>query len=248
MTASRTLYAAIDLPDAGGLPLKACLDAAAAAMERHDPRPDGAPLRNPRKLSVHGGTLSLGVSTQDCDAGVRLLFEVFGPASAPIGRGPAAPHDRAAVAVLADVVATVLRASDSGTVEWAAPGALIAREEFLSLQGYVSPRRTGHGARPVTNPTRPGTDGAPAPGLCARWLAHQMRASTPREARLGAAGWALTALLATVSLPVAALISIVGLTRGMDFRMTAHALVVTLLVMALMDGWPEIARATTLLN
>ncbi|SDY09279.1 hypothetical protein [Citreimonas salinaria] len=249
MTASRTLYAAIAIPDAGGLWLKTGLDAAATALALHDPR-DGAPLRHPRKPAVHGGALSLRVTSQEGGArGHRLLFEIFGPDATPVGREPATPRDRVAVAVLADVVATTLRLSGAPDVEWAAPRATIGRDEFLSLHDYVSPRRARRTARAALR-----TGGAALHAesslrrAFARWRPRRGDAPSPHEARLGAAGWALTALLATVSLPVAALISVVGLTRGMNFRMTAHALVVTLLVMALLDDWPGFVHAATLLN
>ncbi|WP_375258869.1 hypothetical protein [Citreimonas sp.] len=242
MTASRTLYAALSLPEAGAPSPTPGLEAAAAVLAAHDARSDGAPLRNPRKASVHGGSLSLRATAEDG----RLLFEVFGPDGAPVGQGPCMPRDRVAVAVLAEAVAAVLRGSDSGSVEWAAPGAMIDRTEFLSLHAYVSPRRRGRTATPTLAPDA-AQAAAMEDGPIGRLLARQMRARSPLEARLGAAGWALTALLATVSLPVAALVSVVGLARGMDFRMTAQALIVTLLVMALMKVWAGIAGAAPLL-
>jgi hypothetical protein len=235
---SRTLYAALVLPDTARPDPRPVIEAAVRALALHDPRADGAPVRNPRKHSVHGETLGLRVTPQHtAGQAPRLLIELFDRDGAIVAETADAPENRTAVAVLAEVVSAGLRNSEAQAVEWAAPGALIPRAEFMALHGYVSPRRGTPGTTPEARRDAPR-------GRLGAWFAAQALPRAPGQARYRAAGWALTALLATVSLPVALVVSVVGLVRGMDFRLSAQVLVVTLLVMALLDGWPGLVSAS----
>ena len=75
-------------------------------------------------------------------------------------------------------------------------------------------------------------------------LKTRVAALEPVDLRMGAASFAMTGLIAMVSLPVAAAVSVVHLMRGPDFRLTTQALSVT----ALFVGVESSVGLNTLMN
>lgn len=135
MTHTALPYAALILPDAGGLIAKPYLDAAAGVLLSRDPLSGGAPFRNPRRGSVQGGRYGIRVTLEERGRyGPSVRLELTG-ARADLSEDPEA------AGILSDTVVKALEHSRADIVEWAAPTVLIDRDDFIALRRYVSPRR-----------------------------------------------------------------------------------------------------------
>lgn len=100
--------------------------------------------------------------------------------------------------ILAFIVEETLNASGAHSVEWLSPRRRIAPDDFAAMHSYTLPR--------------PAPRAVPGRGT---------------ERRLGAASWLMAAMLVLVSLPIAVFVVILGVRRGLDLRLTTHALVLT---------------------
>jgi hypothetical protein len=263
-------YAGMILPDASDLDPAAYLDAATAALTRHD---RGAPpQRHAETGRVTGGRFSISVTPEeDSDYGPRMVFAI---SAADGGR----TEDEHAARLLSDCVLLALKTSQADIVEWYSPDVLIDREDFIRLRSYVSPRRTRPQPRRIKAeaPRRPRPPAAasasrdprslpaqtaPAPLTKAPQAAKaepaprpeappaaaaqpevsprhgktlvKLAPQEPEARRIECAGWLMTGAVGVFSVPVAVFLSIVGLFRGMDFRLVSQAAAVTALFVVL---------------
>ncbi|KUF09004.1 hypothetical protein [Pseudoponticoccus marisrubri] len=237
-------YAGLILPDAEGLDPAPYLAAAEAVLARLDRSPDGPPQRFPESGTVYGGRYGISVTPEpDSDYGPRVVMEV-------IALQGAMGDDETAARLLSDAVLAALDHSPADILEWYSPDVLIDREDFIRLRSYVSPRRLPQTSAPLPQDDTEAAvdqicahlfeaDGTPRPtGRTTDRLAQYVRArnaAAPEQRRMGAAGWAMTATLSFVCFPVAIFMSIIGLVRGMDFRLVTQATAVTMLFLVLVN-------------
>ncbi len=67
-------------------------------------------------------------------------------------------------------------------------------------------------------------------------LREKMETKDAEEIRMGTAGWMMSGLLAVICFPMAVVVWITSLRRGMDFRLTTQVLSVTMLFVALQNS------------
>jgi hypothetical protein len=199
MLPTASICAALNLPRTHGTKIRSVLAAAARVLAARDARDDGAPVRLPHRNAVHGARLAVHVRLDgDSDAGPRLLIEVVDRRGGDV---------EAAAAILSHVVLDVLRGCPADVIEWGASGALIQRDDFITLASYTSPRRApgDQTARPALPADMRGCDTA-------------LRAArTPLRGfaiEADALRMTLSLLIGTVLLPVTAVISALGVLRS----------------------------------
>ena len=247
-------YAGLILPDATGLDPVPFLQVAEQVLHRLDPVDGGSPNVSRAQGSVMGGSFGLHVCPEeDSEFGPRVVLEVT-------TRDGEVPTDETAAKILSDTVLASLDFSDADIIEWYAPDTLIDRDDFIRLRSYVSPRRADV-ANAVLFPdeeaaeqsaelktedqhlamdlrhvlTESGEDAQNNESLGVRitTFPKRVKAQDPAELRLSLASWLMTGLLALVSFPVAAAMFIIGISRGMNFRLATQALSVTMLFVVL---------------
>lgn len=257
MSVTSRAYAALILPDTMDLDTglyKPCVYDAIAANDIAD---DGTPLVSDARGIIAGDTFCIQmIAQEDSDYGPRLMFVAFAHALA--GKDAQERMHR----LLADIVRRALPMCDADFVEWLDTDCLMERDEFLEAGSYVSQRRAITSQECRNKQTLQAMhdmqeqDGAEitlartfrdapiepeplTPMEKLRERAHQTRLKLSEQteeganARLGMASWALAGVTATLCLPVAAFLGVMGVLRGMDFRLAAQAMTVTGVFVAL---------------
>lgn len=237
MNAVEFPYAGLILPDAEGMDKNIYLDAAETALTRHDPNQEGGVRRIKGKNSVLGMNYAVRVRIEeDSDYGPKVMLEIV------MRKGVKVSEEKAA-RILSDAVLLALEESPADIIEWFSPDVLLDSVDFIRLRSYVSPQRLTQATNTddlelscsFRSALEESREEVAQGGVAARieTLKNRMRDMEPAEVRMGIASWAMTAVLAMVSLPVAVAVSIIGLVRGIDFRLTTQALSVTALFVAL---------------
>ena len=237
-------YAGFILPDASDLDPGPYLEAAATALSRHDS--SSAPRIRPRRSQVLGQDFGMNViPEEESDYGPRVVMEVF---AADGGM----PDDEIAARILSDAVLLALETSEADILEWYSPDVLIDRDDFIRLRSYVSPRRaqpedsedsaeeeTEHETLPralraMLEPivAGPDDDRPAATDRLARY-AVRLEQKEPEEQRMKSAGWLLTGAVGVFAAPIAVVLFLVSLYRGMDIRLVSQAAAVTALFVVL---------------
>ncbi len=250
-------YAGLILPDEEGLDLKPYFDAARRVLRRLDPIERLGTRSSCSKRIVRGERYGIRFTPEtDSDYGPRMNLEV-------IARGGKIADEEFAARLLSDLVLETLDHCDADVIEWYAPEVLIDRDDFIRLRRYVSPRRSaefgdvdelsrsGQFNEALCAMDRTDVDDAAAPPDPERQpnrlvaaLRSRFSGASAGEMRMSAASWAITGTLALVAFPVAVALSIVGLVRGMDFRLSTQALSVTMLFVAL-DNSDNLTRVVS---
>lgn len=131
-------YAGLILPDAQDLAPGPYLDSAARVLARLDPCGDHTAPTRRTTHRVTGHHLGISVFCEEqSDYGPRVTLEVVTVDGTP-------PDETDAARLLSDTVHETLDHCSADILEWYAPGALIDRDDFIRLRGYVSPRRMRH--------------------------------------------------------------------------------------------------------
>ncbi len=229
-------YAALILPDSAALDPAPYMQAAADVLDRLDHDPERAPRQNRRKQTVFAHSLALRVTVDEQSAyGPRVALQL-------ITRDGSPADEEAAAKVLSDTVEICLGFSNADVIEWFSPDMLVEADDFLRLRRYVSPRRELDGLDDAESSlsrefrdalSAEAEDGPSRPTDRLEQFRVRIEESEPAELRMGAASWILTGVLAFVAFPVAVALWIIGLLRGMDFRLASQALAVTALFLAL---------------
>lgn len=244
-------YAGLILPDANLADLLPYMEAAETALLKHDPSDNGA-SRLMRKTTVVGRDYAVRIRYQEIsDYGPRVLLQV-------VTRKGVELCEEKASRILSDSVLHALTSSPSDIIEWCAPDVLLDSDDFIRLRSYVSPMRFGDFASSeemeVAASFRCGLDEAEAVEDDARRkdrigdLKERVQDMEPADFRMTAASAAMTALIAVVSLPIAAAVAIINLGKGFDLRLTTQALSVTALFVGLHQGFGVENLVTMVLN
>ena len=227
MMARPLASAALILPDYLDLDTPIYVPFAAASLAALDcPRQARARVADTGDR-VSGETLMVRIRCEaDSPFGPRVMLEVH-----PLGR-PAPGDGRRASHLLKDLISRALLDCDADLIAWQSDGTLLDRTEFAALlvQGHA-PEAPLPGP-PDTIRHRPQSTAA-----LAEALDHPDAIVLPEAARrrLTAAGWLMTGMVATVSLPVGAALYVHGAARGPSLRRVSHALAICGLF-ALMDS------------
>lgn len=230
-------YAGFILRDASTLDTEPYLDAATEILTELDPRPDGGVRRSTAKGLVLGHRYGMKVhAEQDGDFGPRIVVSV-------VGRPNSDADEAGAANILSDTVLVALNHSDADIVEWGAPDVLIGADDFVRLRTYVSPRRktdTEIMEEALSTEFRAAlyecSETEPEASFAAKRLQDlqdKLKETDGAELRLTGASWAMAAMLGVIALPVGAALAVIGILRGMDFRLASQAMAVTGLFFAL---------------
>ncbi|SFE14638.1 hypothetical protein [Roseivivax sediminis] len=224
-------YATLLIPRAAGTDPAVFLRGIADVLNHQD---GGAARISTAHSAAAGKTIIVRVTREQHPMrGARITFEL---APRP---GREAPTLNSAVAVLSDIVLRALPLVEAQHVEWLQTGVALTPEEFVAAQSYISPRRAARRevsalpetddsidriernlaqllqdeaqlfAAPLASPDpAPETEAPPEP--------------EPRERR--AATWLLTAMVAVVYWPMAAVLALIHARRGTDIRLSIHVL------------------------
>lgn len=226
-------YAGLILPDAQNLDATRYLNEAAAVLLALDPTAKGVPYVSDNGATLFGGRFGVCVTAEeDSDYGPRIVIEV-------LSADGELPDEEEAAQILSDTVLASLQWSSADIVEWYAPDVLLSSEDFIRLRSYVSPRRATKPAPVVPEmPTAaPKAHAFEAPETLL--IEPHLDASLPTapvaapdsgpEKRLTLASWFMTGVLSVVATPIGVATAVVGLGRGLDFRLVTQILSVTAL-------------------
>lgn len=258
MYATEYPYAGLILPDASDLDPRPYLNAARRVLARLDPHPNGGTRLHPTENMVHGNVFGMRIDPQeDSDYGPRMVIEVVTSQGQPTEDEAAAqilsdtvlqalkvsPADiiewyspdvlldvedfvrlrsyvspkRAPIQPMAQVVQEVaplpepapLPQHESETLVLGDP--MMERDVLNSLYHYD---QEDVAEEPVEAPVYA--------------VANEVE-SEAEKSRLSAASWLMAAMVAIVSLPVGVAMAIIGIYRGMEFRLVSQVLAVTVL-------------------
>ncbi|WP_353471914.1 hypothetical protein PVT71_11450 [Salipiger sp. H15] len=220
-------YAALYLPDAATPDLVELLKTAGKTLLAHDNHSGRPLLVSRRRHALMGDRMGLCLTHFDGRRGtprivLRVLSREGGLASGP-----------RAIALLLEAVRRLSPLCAATEIEWLSPRTRLA-PETLPDQLTRPPRKR---LAPID---------AEAEALLAAGIRDAMAATLslperrvpqtlpvvqpdPAQKRLAQAGWAMTALAAMISFPVALVLALVGLRRGMDFRLATQVLTLTVL-------------------
>lgn len=236
MVSHGTAYVGLYLAPDETLDTEHALSAATTALKRHDTAAGALVRRSKRRPAVMAETLGIALHPADGPQAPAVLKIIT--------RGGPVPDDGRAPAILAETVLSLLETTDVSEIEWFSPTSRISAHDFISLHCYVSPRRQpvlpaqGNAEELLKNSIRAEPNIAPAepedsaPRASGRlsllrrtWrLFGRPTDRSPADRRLGLAAWAMTGLMATISIPLAASLAIIGVLRGMDFRLATLVL------------------------
>ncbi|MCT4553503.1 MAG: hypothetical protein N4A53_02345 [Pelagimonas sp.] len=235
MQAQDITYAGLILPDIRQMDPAPYLQEVAQACTQLDTPGKGGVQVDHRRGEVRSAHLVLRIRAEENSPfGPRILIRV-------LARPGQTPDFRRACAVLRRAVTLALHWSHADIIEWGDPSYLVDATAFHTHLGASIP------LVPVSSAEDPFSaydqrmstlyaDEAPlplaSPSAVAR-LRARLQDRPADELRLSAAGWVMSAVLAFVALPVAAMLWVIALRRGMDFRLSAQALVVTMLFVSL---------------
>jgi hypothetical protein len=234
-------YAGLILPDAQHLDATRYLNDAAAVLLDLDPTAKGVPYVSDNGTTLFGGRFGVSVEAQeDSDYGPRILIKV-------LSADGELPDDEEAAQILSDTVLAALKWSNADIIEWYAPDVLLSSEDFIRLRSYVSPRRKANqapeadGEGPQVAPrlhsfappdnlelTVPPCSGGPMASTSTSAPVHAA------EKRMSLASWLMTGVLSFIAAPIGVATAVVGLGRGLDFRMVTQILSVTALFAVLL--------------
>ncbi|MDU8913615.1 hypothetical protein [Aestuariicoccus sp. MJ-SS9] len=170
-----------------------------AALRAYDGDSGEAPLILPGRGMIAGDGLVVQIK---CDPSAlhapRVVFTVYA-------------HDKAAsrdttrmMQVLGEIVLNALDNTNAVEIEWLSPEQKIPAEDFAEIATYELPHDLPEMAQ---------APGAPSPEAV--------------DLRLKIASWAMALVIGLLSLPVAATVMIIGAARGLNLRLTTHALTLT---------------------
>lgn len=257
MNATEYPYAGLILPDARDLDPRPYLQAARRVLARLDPHPKGGSRLSETANMVSGGVFGLRVTAQEySDYGPRMVLEVVTKDGTPTEDEAAAQilSDTVLFALKissADIIewyspgvlldaedfirlrsyvspkraATSLGTDRLQTVQLGATDRVDQAAPFMledALPCPTSPKSDTLSAlydMPADDLDMPpaAADTAPAP----------TQTASPQKSRITAAGWLLSAVTAIIFLPMGIAMFLVGLYRGMDFRLVTQVMVVT---------------------
>ncbi|MBV2361379.1 hypothetical protein KUH32_16565 [Thalassococcus sp. CAU 1522] len=237
MFAKEQAYAALILPDLQGLEAESSASASTRVLTKASPGNRAERFATDDGAIVLCGQWAIRISVQpDSDYGPRILLE-------PLDRdGGEVPEDVAS-RLLSDIVLETLADSPADIIEWYAPETLIGRDDFIKLRRFVDVDFTD--LTDLIAEDLPEFEDGPFPEVSEDLddptqikrrldrLQAELAAIDGPALRIGAASWMMTAVLAIVALPVAAALAVVGLVRGMDFRLASQVMSVTMLFAAL---------------
>ena len=235
VTRGNAAYAGLFLEKPDTFDIDYAISAALSALERHD-NASGSPLRrSTRRPAVMADTLGISVQAPE-EAGAPALVKI-------ITRGGPLPDDDRIPLILAETVLSLLDTTKVAEIEWFSPSSRIAPRDFISLHGHLSPRRqpvmpvdcdTGETSESGANTQSRGAAaqprdrsrraGVPALARAVQRLRGKTAEQSPSERRLRLAAWVITGLMAVMSVPLAASLAIIGVLRGMDFRLATLVL------------------------
>lgn len=219
--------AALILPDNDGLDPAPYLNDAGELLSEYERLP--VRLLNDR---IIGEDMIITVSTrEDGDFGPQVELAILTHDGLP------ADHEDART-MLAELILRSAQHSSFDLIAWQSGETLSEREAFVShcaALGVTGQHRTElNELRDVL--TAPQEPEEPADPQSSGPLLTRRPDTPPQASRINAAGWLMTATLAIVNLPVATALTIVGLGRGMDFRLVAQVLSVTMLFVVLSNA------------
>ncbi len=258
MYATEHPYAGLILPDAQDLDPRPYLNAARRVLAKLDPHPNGGSRLSESADTVRGGFFGLRVTPQEnSDYGPRMVLEVVTSEGTPTEDEAAAQIlSDTVLSALKDSPADIIEWY-SPDVLLDAEDFVRLRSYVSPKRGRVKPNRPARpvetqplpGPAPLPNPVTETLvlgdhfDEEPLERNILTELYDtpqekmEVPAATPetdlsdqaQASRLSAAGWLIAAIVAIVSFPVGVAMFIVGLYRGMDFRLVSQVMVVTIL-------------------
>lgn len=257
MNATEYPYAGLILPDARDLDPRPYLQAARRVLARLDPHPKGGSRVSETADMVRGGVFGLRVTPQEySDYGPRMMLEVVTKDGTPTEDEAAAQilSDTVLFALKissADIIEwyspdVLLDAEDfirlrsyvSPKRARITPGAetqktvrlgatdLVDRPAPLMLEDAIDT------PTPAKRDTLSALYDMPSEELDTELVAADAvsaptQAESRQESRITAAGWLLSGVTAIIFLPVGIAMFLVGIYRGMDFRLVTQVMVVT---------------------
>ncbi|MBN9886635.1 hypothetical protein [Salipiger abyssi] len=255
-------YAGLILPASTGFDIQKALGAAAAALKRLDTASGRPILRSNKRSAIMADRFGIDISAHDESSSARHV------AIRLIARQRGRLEGELVATILAQTVLAILEYCRVDRIEWFSPDTVIGSEDFIRLHTYVSPRRKrlapledeeefalsesvrkamaqqGIEPAPVTAYTRKGT----MVGKAVETVRDRIAEQPPEERRLKFAGWLMTGLLGLMSFPIASALVVIGLGRGMDFRLATQALTMTSLFVTLQNADLLDMSVTGLLN
>lgn len=202
--ATSELYAALVMPTGTQLLIGPFQGFVRNALRAYDGFSGKAPLMLPGRGMIAGDAFCVHIQ---CDPnaphGPRVVFTVS-------AHDPHRADDTAAmVDVLNDIVLRALDDSDAVLVEWLSPAQFVTPESFVKLanagQTHILPKA------------------AEVPEPCVE----EQPDDTAATLRLRLASCAMALTIGALSLPMAAFVMTIGVMRGLNLRLTTHALVLT---------------------
>lgn len=258
MYATEYPYAGLILPDAQDLDPRPYLNAARRVLAKLDPHPNGGSRLNDTADTVRGGFFGLRVTPQeDSDYGPRMVLEVVTSEGTPTEDEAAAQIlSDTVLSALKDSPADIIEWY-SPDVLLDAEDFVRLRSYVSPKRGRVNPTqptppvetRTLPEPAPLSEPITEtlvlGDHFEEQPlerdiltelydttedELAAPAATPEPEVSDQAQtSRLSAASWLIAAIVAIISFPVGVAMFIIGLYRGMDFRLVSQVMVVTIL-------------------
>ncbi|WP_299932880.1 hypothetical protein [uncultured Pelagimonas sp.] len=258
MYATEYPYAGLILPDAQDLDPRPYLNAARRVLAKLDPHPNGGSRLNDTADTVRGGFFGLRVTPQeDSDYGPRMVLEVVTSEGTPTEDEAAAQIlSDTVLSALKDSPADIIEWY-SPDVLLDAEDFVRLRSYVSPKRGRVNPTQPTPPAEtrtlpepaplsePITETLVLGDHFEEQPlerdiltelydttedELAAPAATPEPEVSDQAQtSRLSAASWLIAAIVAIISFPVGVAMFIIGLYRGMDFRLVSQVMVVTIL-------------------
>ena len=238
MTAIQQSYASIILPDARALDAAQYQANVLTALDRFDPVDGGTAALSDSGTLALGGSYCIGIEAHEqSDYGPKVVFRMMRHNDAPSGRA------RRMAMILRHIVRTALVQSEADYVEWMDETVVLTREEFLEAvsednrtvlhsetvvedemmiigdDGQFHPVDADLG-KLFSNLPMPSANPHELPSLLA-----DTEASASRRMKIAA--WAVTGVVASLSVPVAAGLMVMNAGRGADFRLATQMLALT---------------------
>lgn len=240
MTTDRNApYAALRLADGAGFDLDRALKDAAGALGDLDCA-SGKPVRRARKRAAVVADRFAVAIRPPCaqDQAPRVVIRI-------IAREGVDPDCDAATAILARAVQLVLGHTDAAHIEWCSPTTRLSPDGFRAFldrrsddafapDGLDEEQRLTASIRAA----REQTDiiiAKQAERRASRQIVSTVEAAVvtvrdriveqePQERRLSLAAWLMTGMIGMVHLPIAVMLSIIGLVRGLNYRSVTRVL------------------------